>query len=288
MRTQVEKVAALAMKLGAQHLADYGSIKSRHDFTQRQLMSCLVLKTYLKCTYRGVVDLLEGHAALRKVLGMEDKLPHYTTLQKFHARAEVSAIVDVMIGHLAKNALRQAGTKAQVAMDSTGMEPGVASAHFISRSGRQRRRYVKLSLVVVCGSLLPLGLVTDWGPNNDKCQAAELIDKSLGAAAEHPPQRLLADAGYDAEWVHSLCREIWGVESLIKAVVHRKDGLLGGTHRPEMTPRRLKRRGYGQRWHIESFISALKRRCGSALAARRHANLLKEAALRVLTYAIHR
>jgi hypothetical protein len=288
MKTQVEKVAALAMKLGAQHLADYGSIKSRHDFTQRQLMACLVLKTYLKSTYRGVVDLLEGHAALRQVLGMQDKLPHYTTLQKFHARAEVSAIVDVMIGRLGKGALKQAGTKAQVAMDSTGMEPGVASAHFTSRSGRKRSRYLKLSLVVVCGSLLPLGLVTDWGPNNDKCQAAELLHKSLTAAAEYPPQRLLADAGYDADWIHSLCREQWGVESLIKAVVHRKDGLLGGTWRKEMTPRRLKRKGYGTRWNIESFISALKRICGSALSARRQDNLLKEAAIRVLTYAIHR
>jgi hypothetical protein len=55
-------------------------------------------------------------------------------------------------------------------------------------------------------------------------------------AAEHPPQRLLADAGYDADWIHSLGREDWGVESLIKAVVHRKDGLLGGTFRKEMTP----------------------------------------------------
>jgi Transposase DDE domain len=288
MRTRVEKVAALAMKLGTEHLADYGSIKSRHDFTQRQLMACLILKTYLKCTYRGVVDVLGGHTALRKALGMEEKLPHYTTLQKFHGRAEVSAIVDVMIGRLGRAALQQAGPKAEVAMDATGMEPGVASAHFTSRSGRKRSRYVKLSLVVVCGSLLPLGLVTDWGPNNDKCQAAELLDKSLAAAGEHPPQRLLADAGYDADWIHRLCRECWGVESLIKAVVHRKDGLLGGTWRRKMTPRRLKRQGYGRRWHIESFISGLKRCCGSALGARTHANLHHEAALRVLTYAIHR
>jgi hypothetical protein len=44
MRSKVERVAELAMKLGAKHLADYGSIKSRHDFTQRQLMTCLILR----------------------------------------------------------------------------------------------------------------------------------------------------------------------------------------------------------------------------------------------------
>ncbi len=288
MRTQVEKVAVLAMRLGAQHLADYGSIKSRHDFTQRQLMACLILKTYLKCTYRGVVDLLEGHAALRKVLGMEQKLPHYTTLQKFHARAEVSAIVEVMIGRLGRSALRQAGGKADVAMDSTGMEPGVASAHYTSRTGRRRTHFVKLSVTVVCGALLPLGLVTDWGPSNDKRQVAQLLEKTRTAAAEHRPERLLADAGYDAEWIHRVCREEWGVQSLIKPIVYRKDGLLGGRWRSQMTPQRLKRQGYGRRWHVESFMSALKRRCGAALTARSQSNILKEAALRVLTYAIHR
>jgi hypothetical protein len=44
-RTQViERVATLAMQLGAKHLADYGATRSRHDFTQRQLLACLILR----------------------------------------------------------------------------------------------------------------------------------------------------------------------------------------------------------------------------------------------------
>lgn len=58
------------MEPGARNLADYGSIKSRNDFTQRQLMSCLILQTNLKTTYRGVIDRLEGHTGLRRVLGL--------------------------------------------------------------------------------------------------------------------------------------------------------------------------------------------------------------------------
>jgi hypothetical protein len=50
MNSKVERMAELAMKLGAKNLADYGSIKSRHDFTQRQLMACLILRIYLKTT----------------------------------------------------------------------------------------------------------------------------------------------------------------------------------------------------------------------------------------------
>jgi hypothetical protein len=92
----VERVAELAMRLGGKHLADYGSARSRHDFTQRQLMACLILRAYLKTTYRGVLELLSVSPNLRAALGMGDKLPHYTTLQKFSARSQVLAIADAL------------------------------------------------------------------------------------------------------------------------------------------------------------------------------------------------
>jgi hypothetical protein len=38
------------MRLGRRHLADYGAVKSRHDFTQWQLMSGLILRAYWKTT----------------------------------------------------------------------------------------------------------------------------------------------------------------------------------------------------------------------------------------------
>jgi hypothetical protein len=55
-----------------------------------------------------------------------------------------------------------------------------------------------------------------------------------------------------------------------------------------MTARRLKRHGYGQRWHVESFFSGLKRTMGSALNARTEQSLFHEGAIRVLAYAIRR
>ena len=93
----IERVAGLAMRLGAKHMADYGATRSRHDFTQRQLMACLILRAYLKTTYRGVLELLAISPNLREALGLADKLPHYTTLQKFSARSQVLAIADAMI-----------------------------------------------------------------------------------------------------------------------------------------------------------------------------------------------
>ena len=272
------------------HLADYGSIKSRHDFTQRQLMACLIVKTYLKTTYRGVVDLLEGHAGLRKVLAMEDKLPHYTTLQKFGARPKVLEIAEAMLAQLGSASLRQKGPESAVAIDATGLETTNASAHFVSRAGRERRKFKKLSVSIVCGALLPLALVIDWGPGNDKTQAFELVAKTFEAAelSSTLPQRLYADAGYDADWIHGVCREVWQVKSWIRPVHHRADGKLGGVYRSQMTETRLKSEGYGKRWHVETFFSGLKRMMGSTLSSRTENTMTNETAFKVLAYAIHR
>ena len=46
--------------------------------------------------------------------------------------------------------------------------------------------------------------------------------------------------------------------------------------------------GYGRRWHVESFISGMKRTRGSTLAARSERALFTEAALKALAYAVRR
>jgi hypothetical protein len=281
----IERVAALAMQLGGRHLADYGANTSRHDFTQRQLMACLILRAYTKTTYRGVLEFLAVSPSVRRELGLTDKLPHYTTLQKFSTRSKVLEIADAMIQTIGRAAGGEAFGKGAAAMDATGLETTTASAHFQCRRGGQRRKWVKISTIVLCGSLLPLGLVLDWGPNNDKCQAKALIAK---ASESTLPAKLYADAGYDAEWIHDQCRLEWGVESVIKPAVHRADGQRSGHWRSGMTETYLKRKGYGQRWAVESFFSGLKRTMGSMLTSRKPDQLLAEAAFRVLAYALRR
>lgn len=281
----IERVTALAMQLGSRHLADYGATRSRHDFTQRQLMACLILRAYLKATYRGVLELLAVSPSLRRELGLKDKLPHYTTLQKFSARAQVLEIADAMIQTIGQAAGEARFGQEAAAMDATGLETTTASAHFQCRRGGQRRRWIKVSTIVLCGSLLPLGLVLDWGPTNDKCQARALIAK---ASQTTLPNRLYADAGYDAEWIHDQCRLDWGVESVIKPAVHRADGQRNGVWRSRMSESYLQRKGYGHRWAVETFFSGLKRTMGSMLTSRRPDQLLAEAAFRVLAYTLRR
>src|SRR5580693_5443036 len=158
----IEKVAELAMKLGQRHLAAYGATTSRHDFTQRQLLSCLILRAYLKTTYRGVLEALAVSPPLRERLGMTGKLPHYTTLQKFSARSQVLAIAQKLVAEIGQAAAAQ-NPGQPAAMDATGMALTSASDYFRTRKGGKVRKWVKISTVVFCGSLLPLGLMVEHG-----------------------------------------------------------------------------------------------------------------------------
>jgi hypothetical protein len=162
---------------------------------------------------------------------MPDKLPHYTTLQKFSARSRVLAIADAMIRTIGRAAGGPEFAKNSAAMDATGLETMTASVHFQSRVARTRRKWVKVSRIVLCGSLLPLSLLMDWGPGNDKRQAEALMAKASQATL---PAKLYADAGYDAEWVHDQCRLEWGAESVIKPARQRADGTRSGFWRSRM------------------------------------------------------
>jgi transposase len=285
-RPEIEKVAELAMKMSQRHLAEYGAQRSRKDFTQRQLMTCLILRAYLKTTYRALLDTLAGNASLRACLGLEEKkLPHFTTLQKFSARSQVAAIAQEIIARIGRAAMAAGGDQEAAAMDSTGLDTTSPSAYFESRRGRRHRSYIKLSVIILCGSLFPLGVVLDRGPSNDRVQVPALLDQ---AQAVGRPTQLLADAGYDAEWIHVRCREDWGVESLIVPNGQRADGQRNGRWRALMSVEHMRERGYGKRWAVETFFSALKRTMGGALSARTQATQLAEAAIRVLAYVLRR
>jgi hypothetical protein len=282
---EIEAVANLAMTLSQPYLADYGASRSRHDFTQRQLMSCLILRAYLRTTYRGVLAALAGNPRLRACLGMTEKLPHFTTLQKFSTRSEIGTIAQQMIARIGQAALQGSESREPAAMDSTGLDINSPSAYFETRRGKRYRHYIKLSAIVLCGSLFPLALVVDHGPSNDRVQVPELLRQ---AQAVGQPAQLLADAGYDAEWIHVQCRERWGVESLIVPNGQRADGRRNGRWRAQMSAEHMRERGYGRRWGIETFFSALKRTTGCALSTRTKVTQLTEAAIRVLAYVLRR
>jgi hypothetical protein len=74
-------VAREALRVAQDALPAYSSKFSRKDFTQQQLFALLVLKTFLKTDYRGLIQMLIDFRELREDLGL-DKVPHYSTLCK--------------------------------------------------------------------------------------------------------------------------------------------------------------------------------------------------------------
>jgi hypothetical protein len=285
--TRLERVASIALRLARRCAVPYSSYKSRKDFTQPQLIACLVLKAASKTDYRGVCELLELSPRLRQRIGLE-KVPHWTTLQKFSAREGTRETLGAVI----EQVLLEVGVgdgPAEVAVDSTGLQGGVASEHYQTRRGLsgKARRYVKLSVAVLGTSLLPAALVVDMGPTVDMAQMPSLLDQVERRVGTERLSggTLWADRGYDAEWVHERCREQWSCRSLIPPVPKGPNGVVKSKYRSELVD---PPREYGRRWFVESYFSGLKRTTLSTLSARSVEAMLTEATLKVLAYAVRR
>jgi len=286
-RNELLEVVRLALVVARRRLNDYSCPKSRHTYTQPQLMACLVLRAYRKLTYRGTTELLEASDGLRAALGLSHA-PAHTTLKAFCDRVVTPRLLDGLVGEVLAVLQERGLVVRELAVDSTGMEPTCASAHFVSRSKRTRRGYVKLSLAVACASVVLVGLALSMGPGNDLCEAAAVM---WPAAARCAPDWAFKDSGYDAEWVHSFWAAA-GATSHVPPVPRAKDEATGG---PTVKggPGRLRCWNsrpyhYGLRWHAESFVSGMKRTCGSTLSARSQPALLAEAGLKALAYAVRR
>lgn len=279
--TRLVRFGMLALRLAARRLPAYASVYSRRDFTQPQLLACLIIRGALGLTYRGVCQVLRNSPDLIRALGLS-KVPHFTTLEGFANAGDIRPLVDDLLRelmlHLGDGEKPQV---AEIAVDSTGFSATSSSAYF-----NEKRRYagpfVKVSVAVVCGLIIPASLVVSWGRSNDMTQAPEVIAK---AAACVQARRLYADAGYDGESMHQLCRERLGIESFIPPVPKTRDGSVRTRYRSMMTSLPT---GYRRRSHVESFFSAVKRTGGSGLRARTRRSQFNEVALRILGYAVRR
>lgn len=176
------------------------------------------------------------------------------------------------------------------AIDGSGFEAHHVSHYFVRRrsSGPKKnlqnmsyRRFPKLALVVDCRTHLILAAVSGRGPSPD----CPHVREALRAARERRQiQAVLADAGYDAEWVHQFIRDELDMRSFIPPTAGRPtDKPPAGRYRRAMRTyfrRPKQRRRYGQRWQVETVFSMIKRRLGECVNAcsdrrQRRAMLLK-------------
>lgn len=153
------------------------------------------------------------------------------------------------------------------------------------RQGKRTQRYrrwTKLTIVCHNASHLIAASIVSNGPSND---CPYLIPAVAQAAENLSIDRLLADAGYDAESNHRFCRRQLDIRSTVIPINdrHRKKGQIQGHYRNQMKNNFPKRK-FHQRWQVESVMSRMKRRLGYALRGRADESRSTECGMRVLTY----
>lgn len=286
------RVAREALAVASQRLRLYAHKFSPKKFTQPQLFACLVLKTFLKTDYRGLVAHLADHSDLRAVLGLE-VVPHFTTPQKASRRLLRLPVARRLFRTTVRRFLQRRRRLPRVALDSTGLDCGHASRHYIRRRNGAAKQwqtvayshYAKLEAAFDCTSHLMVGVLVGRGPRPDTNRFVPLLEDTL---ANVRIGSALADAGYDSEPNHRYARERCGVRSFIPASAGRPTAKLPtGHYRRQMKQRLHKDYGsYGQRAQAETGWSMFKRRLGSVVNGRSYWSQCRDLLLMSITYNI--
>ena len=286
------KVARMALEVATKALAQYSHRKSPHKFTQPQLLACLIVKEIRKLDYRGIYVMLSEWSDLRNALKLKS-IPHFTTLcaasKRLLKKKSSEALLQAILQRCKDAGLLNNRSKL-AAIDSTGIETRYASQYYTRRckrhSGHYKHRYPKLSAICDTSNHLILGAYINRGPRLDHVESRDTL---MNALYHQQFEVLVADAGYESEGFHSLCRDRLGIESIIPTTQRgrpRYDGKLKAvTGKYRQLMKKLFPKGiYGQRWQIETVFSMLKRNLGSAVRARKHYSQTREIRLRVLAH----
>lgn len=285
-------LAALAVARGA--LPPYAHRFSPRKFTQHQLFACLVLKEYFHTDYRGIAQSLADLPSLRELLGLK-AVPHFTTLQKAAQRLLRQGPANRLLTQSVEQCLRSQGPDYSVqlaALDSSGLEACRISHYFVQRRKEGLRgplatrfkSYPKLTVLCDCQTHVILAAVPDRAPRQEIWCLEPAVRQAL---ARRGIQTLLADAAYDAEWVHRMLRDQFGLWAIIPAQRGPPTGKPAAGQYRRLMQQTIHLTPYGQRWQVETVMSMIKRRLGSALGAcsywaQRRAMMLKAIAHNVL------
>lgn len=265
--------------LHKRQLPIYSSRFSRKDFTTYQLTSLLVIKTYENKGYRAFVDWLQA-SHIPKILRL-NKLPHFTTLQKFASRLVIQQLEKLLLasGLLAKKQCQHAG------IDATGFSLRHASRHYEKRVGIHvhKKDFLKVTIAADLDNQLIFATKLRKKSRHDTKDFMPIWNKIW-----HIPFRWwYADKGYDAEPIFA---QIEQSEKISFGCIRQKTK---EWHRMKGKCRRraLKYSIYRKKnWRslVETINSVIKRRFGSVVYARNWHTMKIELLLKLITYNLYR
>jgi hypothetical protein len=286
-------VALEALATARAALPHYSSRFSRHDFTLAQHFACLVLKSFFRTDYRGIVAILADLPDLCAALELT-KVPHFTTLQKAQARILSFAPMNQLLDVTVHRALGKQPRVELAAGDSTGIDASQISPYFIKRRSQKHKtlqittytRYPKLELLCDCRTHIILSAIPTLGPRPDSDRLVPLLFPALSRGVGI--DCAVFDAGYDSERNHFVARQCWHVRSVIPALIGKppKDPNRSPDGRWRALMRHRRDCRYGQRWQVESVVSMIKRRQGGYVLGHSNATRFREMSLKVLTHNI--
>lgn len=286
-----KKVLLVAYHTAKQTLPAYRHRFSPKKFTQHQLFACLVLKTFMKLDYRGIVANLKDCSDLSRAIGMKH-IPHFTTLQKSAAKLLCQPSANKLLTTTVRTLKKP--TIPLAAVDSTGLVAGHVSRYFVRRKRSKQietyktayyRHWPKLGIVCDCHNHMILSAITTRGPSSDINQFRKTLKYAVDTFTI---KHILADAGYDSESNHQYARD----EHHIITTIPPKHGRPQSTPKPckgkyrEMMRTAFDKKTYGQRWQVETVFSMIKRNFGDTINARSYWAQCREMMLLVLTHNI--
>lgn len=250
----------------------YSCRKSKHTYTQHQLITLYALMRYTKPHYRDIVSLVELMPLVKRYLAMKT-VPHFTTIQKFVQRfgqSKIDTLIAVQTHNIPESIL---------GIDASGFSSDYASKYYTIRIKGEYsiKNYVKNSICIDVFSKLIASSVVDIGPRNDNVEFVPVLRKSSIL-----PAVVVADKGYDSEANHKYVNSLNAV-----SMIPVKKNVRKGLYRKKMQ-KKFSELVYHKRSLTETVFSVIKRTLGSVVYARSDKMRVVEVYWMNFVYNLHR
>jgi transposase len=285
----VIKVTSMALEgLG---VPKYSSEYSKKVYDDHSKIGLLVLKQYLDVSYRELCSMISSMKLWR------GRVPDHSTLVKFSLRLDANVMDRVLwaVAHML------CGEGLTAAADSTGFSFSNASRHFVKRlreldndtdaADNTRKRFAKASFAVDADTKMILACDCVDSRHADVKRFRFLVDDLVNG--EFEIKYVVADKGYDAEYVHVDIRERLKAGSFIpirKIEPARVEGSrvkTSGFNRARMKFF-FDETIYNKRSQVETVNSMIKRKMGDTVNGRTEGSRHKEILFRCIAHNIRR